>query len=140
MLKFISKYGKIIAIIAIVVFSLFFESFASNAQNKKVLILHSYHKGLKWTDEVDRGIRDQLKSMNFTEIFTEYLDTKRHFSDEYFELKKREFLYKFSDEKFNVVITTDDDALNFALSNHDIIFKSSPIVFCGVNHLSPETE
>ncbi|HPU23617.1 MAG TPA: ABC transporter substrate binding protein [Candidatus Kapabacteria bacterium] len=140
MLKFISKYGKLITIITIVAFSLFFESFASNAQNKKVLILHSYHKGLKWTDEVDRGIRDQLKSMNFTEIFTEYLDTKRHFSDEYFELKKREFLYKFSDEKFNVVITTDDDALNFALSNHDIIFKSSPIVFCGVNHLSPETE
>ncbi|MEJ5244141.1 MAG: ABC transporter substrate binding protein [Bacteroidota bacterium] len=94
---------------------------------------------MKWTDEEDRGIRYALKSLRYTEIFTEYLDTKRHFSDEYLEIKKKELLYKFADEKFDVVITTDDDAFNFALNYKDTIFKSSPIVFCGVNHLKKET-
>jgi len=140
MLKFISKYGKQLAIITIIVFSLIVETYASHSHNKKVLILHSYHKGLKWTDEEDRGIRDKITSINFTEIFTEYLDTKRHFSNDYFEIKKKEFLHKFSDEKFDVVVTTDDDAFNFALNNRDTIFKRSPIVFCGVNHLNQETE
>ncbi|MCX8055233.1 MAG: ATP-binding protein [Ignavibacteria bacterium] len=139
MLKQISTYYKLLVAIAIIVFTLFCQAYVGYSQNKKILILHSYHRGLKWTDEEDRGIRYALKSLRYTEIFTEYLDTKRHFSDEYLEIKKKELLYKFADEKFDVVITTDDDAFNFALNYKDTIFKSSPIVFCGVNHLKKET-
>jgi len=139
MLKQISTYYKFLVAIAIIVFSLLCQAYVGYSQNKKILILHSYHRGLKWTDEEDRGIRYALKSLRYTEIFTEYLDTKRHFSDEYLELKKKELLYKFADEKFDVVITTDDDAFNFVLNYKDTIFKSSPLVFCGVNHLKKET-
>ncbi len=139
MLKQISTYYKLLVTIAIIIFSLFCQAYVSYSQNKKILILHSYHRGLKWTDDEDQGIREVLRSLKYEEIITEYLDTKRHFGNDYFELKKKEFIYKFADEKFDVIITTDDDAFNFALNYRDTIFKSSPIVFCGVNYLNKET-
>jgi hypothetical protein len=50
----------------------------SYAQDKKrVFVLHSYHKGLAWTDSEDAGIQSILKTQDDIEVFTEYMDTKR---------------------------------------------------------------
>lgn len=110
------------------------------SQNKKILILHSYHKGLKWTDEEDRGIREILEKVPHAEIFTEFLDTKRYFSDEYFALKERALKFRYSNVNFSLIITTDDDALNFVAKHHDSIFNRAPVIFCGINHLDAERE
>lgn len=124
----------------VIVISLLLPSKEIISQNRKILILHSYHKGLKWTDEEDRGIREEIEKLPHTEIITEFLDTKRYFSDEYFALKEKALKYRYSKIQFSIIITTDDDALNFVVKHHDSIFNRAPVVFCGVNHLDSVRE
>lgn len=54
---------------------------AQNASNEtsKVLILHSYHKGFRWTDSVMQGIDSVFSAQDNVpiEIIIEYMDTKR---------------------------------------------------------------
>jgi len=52
--------------------------YAEDSQAKKVLVLHSYHHGLSWVDDIDKGIESALKKDDPTiETHTEYMDTKR---------------------------------------------------------------
>src|SRR6266498_5095336 len=52
-------------------------------ERKQVLVLHSYHKGLRWTDAEDAGISSVLGARPELDVHTEYLDTKRHPDDAY---------------------------------------------------------
>lgn len=111
-----------------------FEKFAGN--KKHILVLNSYNRDLRWTDDISAAIVKKLQSsLNYPEFFLENMDTKRHFSEEYlrkfFEILK----FKYSQKKIDVVITTDDDAFNFTQKYYSEFFKDIPIVFCGVNFL-----
>jgi len=107
---------------------------AACAQDKKrVLVLHSYHKGLAWTDEEDLGVTSVLKQLPQVEVFTEYMDTKRIPSADD-ESRLLELLTrKYSRIPIDVVIASDDDAFQFMLSRRERLFPAAPVVFCGVN-------
>lgn len=49
----------------------------SRVERKQVLLIHSYHNGYKWTDDITRGIRDGLGGDENIDLRIEYLDTKR---------------------------------------------------------------
>ena len=58
---------------------------ASKSVEKNILVIHSYHKGFKWTDDITQGIEDVLSDSNHSfNLMYEYMDTKRTFSKEYF--------------------------------------------------------
>jgi hypothetical protein len=106
---------------------------SQSATKKDILILHSYHKGLEWTDSVDEGIMSALKARLLDiEVHTEYMDAKRISDGEYdsrlFDLLK----LKYASIAFKVIITSDDDAYQFYLKYHDILFPGGS--FCGVNY------
>lgn len=104
---------------------------------KKVLIINSYHKGLSWTDEEVDGITAKLKTSNISsEIYTEYMDWKRYPSPENLDLFYSNIKLKYSDKSLDLVICTDDAALQFALKNRSKLFINVPIVFCGINEES----
>ncbi|MES9872883.1 MAG: hypothetical protein ABW146_07220, partial [Candidatus Sedimenticola sp. 6PFRAG7] len=47
-------------------------------QHQRVLILNSYHSSMTWVGDVQRGVREVLQHREQgTEIFSEYMDTKR---------------------------------------------------------------
>ncbi|MDF2891498.1 MAG: diguanylate cyclase/phosphodiesterase [Clostridia bacterium] len=99
-----------------------------------VLILNSYHRGLSWTDKQTEGIIDVLEEYDHDcNIFVEYMDWKNHPTEENLKNIYQNLKYKFADKKIDVVITTDDAALDFALENREEIFSSAPIIFSGVN-------
>lgn len=99
-----------------------------------VLVLNSYHTGLSWTDAETEGILDILEQYDDScTVFVEYMDWKNHPSEENLKNVYNNLKHKYSNKKIDVVITTDDAALSFALENRDEIFKDAPIVFCGVN-------
>jgi len=50
--------------------------------DKRVLILHSYHQGYKWTDDIHQGIVDILNKEENIELCIEYMDLIRNQSDE----------------------------------------------------------
>jgi hypothetical protein len=67
------------------------------------------------------------------------MDTKRHPESEFNFLTYRLLGEKYRFTDFSVVLTSDDNAFNFARQNRKVLFGDAPIVFCGVNYLeNPE--
>lgn len=103
-------------------------------KQKSILIIHSYNEGLKWTSEQNAGIiEDITKSNNNCEIYVEYMDWKNYPSRDNLNSLYKYLKYKYSGKKLDLLITTDDAALTFALENRADIFSNAPIVFSGVN-------
>ena len=103
-----------------------------------ILVLHSYHKGYKWSDDISKAIKDNFENNPSINITTLYMDAKRIENDSYYskllELYKEEFKYT----TFDVIIAVDNNALEFLTKYRDKIFQNSYIVFCGINNFSEE--
>lgn len=57
------------------------------------------------------------------------------YDDEYIKKLYELYEYKYKDRKFDVIISSDDNALNFLREYHQDLFPDALIVFCGVNNL-----
>ncbi|MCK5163681.1 MAG: PAS domain S-box protein [Desulfobacula sp.] len=108
---------------------------AQDNRQKKVFILHSYHRSLSWDDSIDRTIESIFrKSDQNIEIQIEYMDTKRILNITYLEQLREIYKHKFRNQRFDVIICVDNNALNFLIKHRDEIFSKTPVVFCGVNN------
>ncbi|HBF42206.1 MAG TPA: hypothetical protein DDW42_00995 [Desulfobacteraceae bacterium] len=108
---------------------------AQGNNSKNVLVLHSYHRGLSWDDTIDMGIESAFKKGGQKlEIQTEYMDTKRVYDIIYIRQLYEIYMHKFMNRRFDVIICTDNNALNFLLKYHDKLFPETPVVFCGINN------
>ncbi len=118
----------------IIVLNLILLTFLSANINKEVLLLHSYHKGYTWSDDISKAIEVNFSSFKDVELTTLYMDTKRVGSGTY--LNKLANLYKeqLSNRKFDLVIASDNSAFDFAIKYHSYLFKNLPILFCGLNN------
>lgn len=101
---------------------------------KKILVLNSYSQEFAWTDEETEGIRGKLKDYSTNiNLVVEYMDCKNYTTAENIDYLYNYYKFKYQNDKIDVVITTDDAALQFALENRAELFSNAPIVFCGVN-------
>ena len=113
------------------------QSFSS--ERKKVLVLHSYHQGLRWTDNVNEGIQNVMDSIGGkVELDYEYLDTKRNPSLEYLNKLIELYDLKLQREKYDAIIVADNNALSFVKDHRTKYFQNTPIIFCGINHFNDE--
>ncbi len=102
---------------------------------KNVLLLNSYHPGYIWTDSISSVIKKRVDSSEFScSLFIEYMDTKRVSPDLIFTNILHTLELKYSKVKFDVVICSDNNALNFVVKNRKGFFKGIPVVFCGINN------
>jgi len=120
-------------------FLLFFYLFSTLvlAYDKEILLLHSYNKGLKWSDGISKGVNEIFANHPEFEITTEYMDSKKINSDQYFEALLNLYDKKFAGRNYEVIITADNFAFEFALKYANRFFPNSPIVFCGVENFNP---
>ncbi len=103
---------------------------------KNILILNSYHPSFSWTKRQVDGIIHTLSSHKNLDIYIEYMDTKRNNPDMVYKYKFLTLLkYKYANKKIDLVISTDDNAINFLKDFRSEIFTNSKIVFSGVNNL-----
>ncbi len=101
---------------------------------RKVLVLHSYHSGLSWTDSLVEGINKGLADSGIIHDIThEFMDTKRIFTDRYLDELAALYTLKFNGSKFDVILVTDDLAFTFIRKHYDRLFPGVPVVFCGIN-------
>ncbi|MBV5340025.1 MAG: PAS domain-containing protein [Deltaproteobacteria bacterium] len=112
--------------------------------SKKVLILHSYHQGYLWTDMIQEGFSRTL-NMQFpkVEIYTEYMNTKRQTAVVMSPQLRVMYRHLYSNVKFDVIVASDNNALDFLLTYRETLFPAVPVVFCGINdffkyHLEPD--
>ena len=116
---------------------LFFNSlFAS--ENKEVLLIHSYHKGYVWSDDISKAIENNFSSYKNIELTTVYMDTKRIDDESYIENLSKIYKQQFSNRKFDLVIISDNNAFDFIAKYYDDLFKGVPVLFCGINNYNKE--
>ncbi|XOB61246.1 ABC transporter substrate binding protein [Campylobacterota bacterium DY0563] len=66
------------------------------------------------------------------------MDTKRHNTKAHFENLKNVYKEKYKDFKFDVILSSDNNAFDFLKKYNHILFKDTPVVFCGVNNFKIE--
>ncbi|WP_321532713.1 ATP-binding protein [uncultured Desulfuromonas sp.] len=103
-----------------------------------ILVLHSYHAGLAWTDGLQRGIEQYFDNSSMpVHLYVEYMDTKRNPGNDYLQRYFTLLQYKLRHLDFDLVLVTDNDAYNLAVQHRNDLFADRPIVFCGVNDFHP---
>ncbi len=111
---------------------------------KHVLILNSYHEGFTWTREIVDGALSTLQSSDYMseyilDISVEYMDWKNYPSQDNLSYLYDHYFYKYKDRRIDVIITSDDAALEFSLKHRAELFSDAPVVFCGVNEMGVST-
>lgn len=113
--------------------------FAASPAEKNVLLLHSYHEGLIWTDGITDGVSSAFDGSNTDiNLYIEYMDTPRIESQSYTAEISEMYRLKYADVRFDVIICSDEYAFHFLRKNHDAIFPGTPVVFCGVNYFEDD--
>lgn len=109
------------------------------AQNSKdILIIHSYHKGYKWSDDISKVIEKNFLDKENIFVSSVYMDTKRVDSPEYLDTFYHYYQERFKHYTFDVVIAVDNSALAFVKEHYEELFsKKTPIVFVGINNFEP---
>lgn len=133
-------WGQIICFALAVIISSSIHLFASqDVTKKRVLILHSYYQGYKWTDDEHAGIVSVLQPViGRNNLHVEYMDTKKIFGDLYSQRLYEVYKLKYNNYTFDLIITTDNNAFEFMLKYRDELFPHTPVVFCGVNYFRTE--
>jgi len=101
----------------------------------KVLILHSYHPSYKWTSDINDGINSIFHDVTKVDLFVEYMDTKKYFNEKYMNVLTEVYKNKYKNVKFDVIISSDDNAFNFLKKHTKELFQNTPVVFCGTNNI-----
>ncbi|MBU3014287.1 PAS domain-containing protein [Poseidonibacter lekithochrous] len=121
----------------IILFSLLFITFLFANKPKEVLLLHSYHKGYIWSDDISKTIEknfeESIGSENI-ELTTVYMDTKRVADPSYIDQLARLYKQQFKKRNFDLVIVSDNNAFEFVINYHTYLFENLPILFCGINN------
>lgn len=105
-----------------------------HATSHYVLYINSYALGYSWSDSVVTGIQKEMSKNKDVQIFVEFLDAKR-FGQRHFESIFQFLQRKYQNIKFDVVITSDNDALDFIIKYGDQLAPHVPVVFCGINNI-----
>jgi PAS domain S-box-containing protein len=114
--------------------ALFLTSYAAYAADTQhVLILNSYHRGYNWTDEQSdamlKGIRDAAPTSTQDVV---YMDWKRYPTEQNLEIIASMLRNRYLGRKIDLILTTDDAALLFALEHRKEFLSNAPIVYSGV--------
>ena len=114
-------------------FSILFFNFLFANTSKDVLLLHSYHKGYTWTDHISSQIEKNFKDNKNVELTTVYMDSKRIDTSSYLNNLANLYKEQFQNRKFDLIIVSDNTALDFMIKYHEFLFKDTPVLFCGIN-------
>ncbi len=113
--------------------------FAQATEDHHVLVLHSYHEGLSWTDDIQHGIDDALRESGLeVTLHVEYMGALR-FRKILPSIKndlKQALRTKFGGSPPAAIVVSDNEAFDFILAERDSLAPGVPILFCGINGLS----
>lgn len=111
---------------------------------QKVLFVNSYHKGYKWSDDVETGLMKALdltsdevsgeqRNKNNLDFKVIRMNTKLQPGEE--QIRKVAFEIKELIDSWrpDVVVASDDNAVKFVIAPY-FTGSSMPVVFCGVNY------
>ena len=108
----------------------------SQENTVEILYINSYHNGYFWSDSVTEGIKNTIGKHSSYVLNVEYLDSKRE--PDYYKdtLCLNYFNHKYLHKNIKLIITSDNDALDFVLKHKDHpIFSNKIVVACGISNI-----
>ena len=105
----------------------------------RVLVVHSYHEGLPWTDAVQRGFREGLgEQAEHLNLYFEYLDALRSAGagSRTEEAFVQRIIERYRSLDIDILLATDDPAYNLLRAIRDRLAPGKPILFAGVNNIT----
>ncbi|NOX15340.1 MAG: PAS domain S-box protein [Epsilonproteobacteria bacterium] len=101
---------------------------------KNILLVHSYHRGYRWSDDISKVFEKKYGNNPNTSLTTVYMDTKKVATMTYFDRLFDLYDEQFKGRRFDLVIASDNNALEFVIRYHEHLFKNLPVVFLGINN------
>ena len=101
---------------------------------KEVLLVHSYDKSYKWSDDISNAIESTFEEYKNVTLTTIYMDTKRVATPVYFKRLYELYKEQFKERKFDLIIASDNHALEFLNKHLDELFPNTPLLFCAINN------
>ncbi|WP_325894834.1 GGDEF domain-containing protein [Grimontia sp. NTOU-MAR1] len=97
---------------------------------KQVLYINAFHRGYGWSDEIENGIQDTFDASGSNiELSMVYLDSLRYQGESISEKLAELLAIKRVANSTDLVITSDNAALDFALRHQKVLFPSQPIIY-----------
>lgn len=105
------------------------------SEARRVVLLYDERTDLPGLAIIDASLVQSLTSgsAGSVEVYREAMDLSRFGSDTYLDLLRDHLRAKYAAKKIDVVVTVMGPALDFLLSQGDLVFPGTPIVFCGID-------
>lgn len=131
---------KVLIVVLLLLIGLSFNSICADevyeeAEVKNIVIFHSYHSGLKWTDQLQEGIIHEIISEN-VEVFVEYMDSYRSAHEDQSDILFEYYKKRYENMAIDIVVVTDNYAYEFMREHYKELFDGIPLVFGGINDFS----
>lgn len=121
------------------IFLLTIVSLYADIKPKNILLIHSYHRGYKWSDDISKVFENRFEKKGDAYLTTVYMDTKKVATPLYFDRLFDLYDEKFRGRNFDIVVAADNNALEFVIRYHEHLFKDLPVVFLGINNFDDAT-
>jgi len=108
----------------------------SFSEKSNILVLHSYHTSFTWVDNINHGFLSVMKDDTDYNLYIEYMDTKRNSYERQYYTFLNYLKEKYQNIDIDLIVSFDDNALRFLLSQRDAVFGDVPVLFGGVNDTS----
>ena len=106
--------------------------FGCTTAKHKIYYINSYHVGYGSSDDVMRGIKQELKAKDISlKVF--YMDTKRHTSPQRVQDVTQQVLCEIKAYQPDCILASDDNAVKYIVVPY-LKKGPTPVVFCGVNN------
>ena len=126
--------------VIILVFILIIPAFSlvqaeDSSESRHVLLINSYNQRMTWVKDIVTAVEDVLvPDDNNIILHIENMDSKQFHTPEYFNSYKSYIKNKYRDNKFSLILSSDNHAFDFLRKYRNEIFPGVPVVFCGVNN------
>lgn len=100
-------------------------------EKKKVIYINSYHQGFPPSDQITRGVLENLPTDTF-EVTSFFMDTKRNTSETYTRQRAEALRDTIGIIQPDAIICSDDNAMKYLVVPY-LQGGEIPVVFCGVN-------
>ncbi len=115
-------------------FLIFLNLYIYAEPQKRALLILSYHPEFSTSYDVVNGVKEIFAPEKIL-LDVEFMDSKRFFDQKNLQIFKQSLSYKLSRLKpYDIILSSDDNALQFIVDNYDELFANKPVVFSGVNN------
>ncbi len=110
-----------------------------NATNEQVVLhISSYSSEMLWENKLVQGVQNALSADENIIYYNLPLNLKRLTNVEaQYELMNKSIHATFIERSPDIIIVSDNNALEFIMKNYNMLFNEQPVIYCGINNFSP---